>query len=256
MLSHGGAVKQLGVRTREAYGYGTSAPPDPDPVTPSRRHVGNAAPWNARITGAHALPELRKKSGRVNTDADIDFTKGSPCLPRGDKAHTQVDAGVSVESRAAAASADCCAHSHDRRTSTQYGEEARGGLATRGSIQTQMGALFVGQVQVYVVKALLCGGRLRVCGKGLLSREGKLSGVVGHSTVTPQHAFKAQPAGHSLGVFWKEGGSGGRGSRGRGSEGSRGKKGLRAVASASLEVGPDNFSPVVRVGSGFGEGEI
>lgn len=82
-----------------------------------------------------------------------------------------------------------------------------------------MGVLFVGQVQVYVVKALLCGRSLGVCGKGLLSRKGKLSGVVSHSTIPPQHAFKAQPAGHSLGMFWKEGGSGRGGSRGRGGEG-------------------------------------
>lgn len=87
-----------------------------------------------------------------------------------------------------------------------------------------MGTLFVGQVQVYVVKALLCGRS--VCGEGLLSREGELSGVISHSTVPPQHAFKAQPAGHGLGVFWKEGGGGGRGSRGRGGEGRRGKEGL------------------------------
>lgn len=79
-----------------------------------------------------------------------------------------------------------------------------------------MGALFVGQVQVYVVKALLCGRSLSVCGKGLLSREGKLSGRITHGAVPPQHVIKAQSAGHSLGVFWKEGCGGGGGSRGRG----------------------------------------
>jgi len=77
-----------------------------------------------------------------------------------------------------------------------------------------MGGFFVGQVQVYVIKALLCGRILSVCGKGLLSREGELRGVLRHSTVPPQHAFKAQPTSHSLGMFWEEGGSGGRGGRG------------------------------------------
>lgn len=89
-----------------------------------------------------------------------------------------------------------------------------------------MRALFVGQVQVYVVKALLCGRSLSVCGKGLLSREGELIGVISHSTITPQHALKAQPAGHSLSMFWKEGGSGRRGGRGRGGEGRRGQEGF------------------------------
>lgn len=119
-----------------------------------------------------------------------------------------------------------------------------------------MGALFVGQVQVYVVKALFCGRSLSVRGEGLLSREDELSRVIGHGAVSPQHVLEAQPACHGLGVLRKEGGGGGRGGRGGCREGRRGEEGLRAVPSASLRVGPDDFRPVVGVGSWFGEGEV